>query len=617
MGLPLGSFLISISSAQLSYHAEERYQNGLKVIGSLKSQEIHQTIQVPGLRVATFRWHERSAGRISFDETTQSRLLAFGTWFHSSGYGIGSEDRLLRRYLEVGAKHLGRELEGFFLLMIADGRTSDTLLLTDIMGSCHAFQRSWNGQTMISSSSLALAAIEQTRLDPVGCQEFLQTGISYERRTLYCEVLKLEPATLYQFADGAATGAERYWNIADLSPDSLSDGLAVDALWAGLSQATRNIARDFPHPICDLTGGYDSRAVLAGFTGTNTPISAAVSGPPDGRDVQISRALAHSIDIPHVHLFLKDRFTFPEIREAHALTDGEFDPVEYAQILHVQRSLSTRFDISLNGSYGGIARALWWELLFPHIGSRRPLDAHRLARGRYISPRYDASLFRPELRINLVDHLAGVVSRCVEELSGLPNTLQMDYANLSMRIQRWQGRIASSTHQVWHCLSPFGLRTVLETVLQTDSRLRLRSKLVRRMLARYQPRLADFPLDRGYPAAPVTIRNFYRFAPVIVHFVGRASSKLQRMWTGGTAGSASSGPLPVRLQLWQDEQVRSIFSAKPLKSECVLDSHALRGFVERSRMLEFPWPEQWNRLLSLEYTLDTLARLGASPRAPE
>ena len=612
----LGNFLVSISTVSQSNADNARFQKALALLSGFKSQTLYQGARSPWVQAASLARHNGSASRVASDSVSQSWLLAVGTWFHGDGYGTGSEGRLLSRYLEVGAGRLGREMEGFFVLVISDARVREVFVITDVMGSCHGYQRSWNDVVLLCSSSFALAAVDRACLDPVGCQEFLQTGISYESRTLYKEINKLDPATVYRFSCGARIHAERYWKVEDLSAESLSDRSAVEALWESLTCAAKNIARDFPRPVCDLTGGYDSRAILAAFLGTHTPVAAAVSGPEEKRDVQISKSLARLLGVPHVHILFKDKLSFSDVQEAHSFTDGEFDPVEYAQILHVQRALSSRFDISLNGSYGGIARALWWELLFPHIGARRHLDVRRLVQSRYISPRYDGALIRPELRINLVDHLAGVAGRYVEGLSALPNTTQMDYVNLSMRIHRWQGRIASSTHQLWPCVSPFGLRVVLETVLQTDARSRLRSKLVRQMLASHQPALADFSLDRGYPAAPVSIGNFYRFAPIMTHFASRAFSKIRRTILGGATGSAIPGQHPIRVQLWQDERVRALLAPQSLKSDCILDSRALRNFLERSRGVAFNESEQWNRLLSLEYTLNSLAQLGAMPGAP-
>jgi hypothetical protein len=285
--------------------------------------------------------------------------------------------------------------------------------------------------------------------------------------------------------------------------------------------------------------------------------------------------------------------------------------------LNIHEILLQRYDVSVNGSYGGIARALWWEVLTPHIGARKKLDTKRLARSRYVLPSVDTELFPLVSRIDLADHLANAIERINEGLADFPNTVQMDHANLNMRIHRWQGRIASTTNQLWPCLSPFGLRSVLETVLQTNTRLRLRSNLVRRMLAKYQPKLADYPLDRGYPAAPVTWRNFYRFSPVVSYLGRRAFSKLKRMTFGNASGTkTASTSLPFRLQLLQETEVQDLLNPSTIRVKRLLDPAAVTRFLARAHDYDFPFNAQWNRLLSLELTLRVLEAAGAAPSTP-
>jgi hypothetical protein len=128
---------------------------------------------------------------------------------------------------------------------------------------------------------------------------------------------------------------------------------------------------------------------------------------------------------------------------------------------------------------------------------------------------------------DLVTHFAAMIERANEGLSAWPNTTQMDHAYLRMRMQRWQGRMATSTDQIRPCLSPLMFRPVLETMLQTEQRLRQRSLLVREMLVRLQPKLAAYPLEHGYPAEPFRLGNAHRFVRSLLTSYG------QKIWDKG------------------------------------------------------------------------------------
>lgn len=594
----MGNFLVIISSDRFQQEAKSLFCLGLEAARFLKYQIPNGTVQAEWVHAASFPRRNGSGTPIVIDRRTGSWLLTIGTWFHTDDYGSGAESRLLSRYLEVGPLRLAREIEGFFVVVIGDGNTKETIVITDLFGSCHCFMRTWGQAVGLSGSSLLLAALDDVNLDPVGCQEFLCSGTIYENRTLYQEVKKLGPATVFRFADGTAKTNQRYWQITDIVPESLDGPHAVRALWETLTHTAKRVEQIFERPVCDLTGGYDSRALVAAFLGSGTSFSTTVSGPAESPDVVVSKGLAELEGLNHLYIEPEGQTSFEEVKEALPFTDGEFDLIEYARILQIHRILSKRFDISINGSYGGVARAWRWELLFPWIGARHKLDALKLAELRYAPRIFDSSIFPEDIRLDFVSHFTNLIERINVGLSKLPNTIQMDNANLSMRIHRWQGRVASSTNQLWPCLSPFGLRSVLETVLQTKANLRLRSLLVRQMLAKYQPRVAQFPLDRGYPASPVTWNNFYRFWPLPVHFAERILSKV-------IPRSKSPRP-PLRLQLWQNEEVQQLLSPKEMKVVSLADTSAMGNFLKLSMEQNFLFDDQWARVLTLEYTFHVL-----------
>ena len=62
-----------------------------------------------------------------------------------------------------------------------------------------------------------------------------------------------------------------------------------------------------------------------------------------------------------------------------------------------------------------------------------------------------SSMTAPELGAVAIKE---AVARAGAAITQFPNTSQMDNAYLTLRMQRWQGRIASSTNQIWPALSP-------------------------------------------------------------------------------------------------------------------------------------------------------------------
>jgi hypothetical protein len=603
------NFLIVTAATGEGEAANRVFEAGLQHTRRWNGSSPDSFLNSDWVKVAQFPRQQGRRGTIACDASTSSWLFAIGTWFHSEDYASGEELLLLKRYLDIGSDQLAQELEGFFVIAIGDGRTKETVVITDLVGSCHGFVRSWKYGFILSGSSFILATLGNTDLDPVGCQEFLLTGTIYEDRTFYEQVRKLGPAAVYRFGEHGKK-SQRYWKIQEVATESLDRGAAVDQLAENLTRAAKKIGKTFSHPVCDLTGGYDSRATLAAFLNAGVQVSTTVSGPESHPDVAVSRGLAAMLGITHLNLNPPEPQSFGEAKTAFPFTDGEYDLFEYASVLEVHRELSKRFDVSINGSYGEVARGYWWELLFPYTGARRPLDCGKVARKRYAAGIANNAFIHPQLRLDMVSHLTGVLERTNAGLSGLSNTVQLDHLYLSVRMQRWQGKIASSTNRLWPCISPFLFRSVLESMLCAKTSVRRFSLLIREMLAKYQPCLAEFPLEHGYPALPVDWKNFYRFWPVPVYYGQRVVSKMLRLACGSWGSSVSqSGHRPVGLQLWHDEEVCELLQPTTMKLGCLLHQTALVDFLKRGQREIFPFNDQWARMLSVEYTLHRLEQM--------
>ena len=585
------------------------FRSGLETFRQAKSRSPSATVEADWVSAATFARVNGSGAPVVSDAPTGTWLIGLGTWFHRDGPRSGDEARLLQRFLEVGVEELARELEGFFAIVIGDGRSREVSVVTDIVGSYHCFARPWEHGTVLSSSSFVLATLARTSLDPVGCQEFLRTGVIYEDRTFYREVRKLGPAAIHRFSANGARSEDRYWSMAPLSPDRLRGSDAVTQLKESLVKAAARVGSAFPRPVCDLTGGYDSRAVVAAFLRAGVSFETTVTGPAESPDVLVSRDLARIAGVRHTHNSAMEPVTFEQAKRAFTVTDGEYDLVEYARVFRNHENLLQRYDISVNGSFGEVARGYWWELLFPHIGARRALDARLVAARRYAAGGSDSLQFPPETTLDLVSHFAGIIERTNAGLESFPNTFQMDHTYLALRMQRWQGRIASSTDQLYPCLSPFLFRSVLETMLQVPARERRGSALVRRLLVDLHPAFANFPLEHGYPPLPVSWRTLHRFWPVPIYYGKRVLAKV--LPARGAPVAAGSNSAPPRLRFAPLEEVQDMMRPTEMRLGALVGEAALTQFL-RGPAAGGSYEQTWTRALSLEYALRALERFGVS-----
>ncbi len=605
----MSNFLVILPSTGNSQEAKEVFHQGLQFAKRLRQQKPSEKFETDWVHVATFPRMNGSLCPLIMDKGSGDWVLVSGTWFHQDGWGKGQELSLLRRLQEDGPEKVIQKLEGFFVLVFGESRTRTVVVMTDLMGSCHAFQRFGHGFSAISGSSLLLAALGIRTLDPIGSQEFLGTGVIYEDRTFYQEVKKLPPSSVSRYFDGQLTGTSLYWQAKDLIPESLDGKQAIETVSNNLVHVVKTIGKVFGNPICDLTGGYDSRSVVAAFLNAGVPFHTTVSGPVESGDVCVSKAIAERFGLSHWHIPAKTLSSLEDLTKSVSLTDGEYDSVEYARIFRVHQALSDRYDISINGSYGETAKGIWWELLFPNPSETGKLDGQLLARKRYGEQKNDEHLIDQSLRLDLNQHFSEVIDRTNSGLEEFPKAFQMDHVRLLMRMQRWQGRIASSTNQIWPCLSPFMFRSVLEPLLQIRVAFRHRKQFSCSLIQRLQADLANMSLEHGWPAVPVSWGTVYRFWPVSRYFMRKVFKKIgPERWLGSIRNDSS--PMGIqRLQLWKEETIQDLLRPSQMQLSCFCDSKELSRFIQESRGESFRFEEQWTKVVTLELTLNILKQV--------
>lgn len=582
----------------------------LRRLCAFKRREASEALDSPIMRLATAPNASGVAPTLVRCNDGSGWLVALGTPLpRSSACWDGAAQ--IDYYRRYGVEQMARSLQGQFALVIGDPAAGVVHVVTDRCGSLHLFLVERDGAVFVSTSSAVLGETEA--LDPVGVHEFVATGIVYEERTLWKEVRKLAPATVTTIGRNGVT-QQRYWRLDDLDLESQSAAQAADALHAGLVDVLRRLPGSGPPPVADLTGGYDSRLLLSGLLAAGRPFATTVSGPSESADVRVAGRIAREFGLAHGHVAPGPALDWERLDCALRMTDGEYDAFDYARILFTHRQLSRRYGMSLNGSFGELARGYWWELLWPGLGRVAPLDARLMATRRFAAAPYDARLFSAQGRLPLVEHMTGVANRVLSAARDLPNTAQMDWLYYSMRMHRWHGRIASSTNQLWPSVSPLSFAEVLDPILMARHSARFRSLLARTVFARHAPQLAAIPLEHGHPPTPAGLLNFWRFSPLLGHYGRRAWSKLQPRLR---LPAARAEPLPTLraryAPLLADSPLLDWLIDPMLARTGLFEPGPLADFLRADRSHGGARLEQWCRLVTLECLLRACADSEAPP----
>jgi asparagine synthase (glutamine-hydrolysing) len=543
---------------------------------------------------AVFPNYQGKASPVIRTTATPGWICGVGCWFFEGVTGEAG----LRKIAEGSRDNAGewlQNIDGTFVLALRDGVTGKLVVVTDRLGTLHVYTAQLGAAVLICTSSLVLAALIRPAWDFVGCREFLATGTIFESRTQWEGIEKLPPAGLFEFFHGKPSGRRKYWKLADHMYDGAPERGDVPKLAAALRESGVEIGRNFPRPLFDLTGGLDSRCVVGAAVGVGVALETTVNGPGDSPDVLAAAEVARYLGLRHHHNmrgFASAGEWWQATGDALRLCDGEQDAVQYASTVVPHRASAGAYDASVNGSNGEVCKGYWWELLFPFTRWRSHFDARKVAAGRFVYAGEAPELLAAPYQETLTDLFAGIIERAGAGLERHLNTAKLDNVYLTLRMQRWQGRIASSTMRIWPCVSPFTFRRPMELALATPAFDRLRNRMSRRMVEYLDPRLAALPLAEGYPASSLRPWNAHRFLAPAAKLVAEAV----RPRLGLHSHSANPG----RPNLWQVDEVGDLLEPARMASRELYQAKTLGALIVESRKQPLDRPQLVTRILTLE-----------------
>lgn len=533
-----------------------------------------------------------------------------GTWIHRDSRGTETATAALasRHSNLESLKTAVGSIDGSFCF-VTGTRSGDMIrVITDPVGQLHVYWLVLPNALLISTSALLLAQLGQCSWEPPAVREFLATGTVFEDRSLFQDVRKVTPASIHTFKSQRSESIRTYWSVHDHANSSRSAKESLDAFATSIGMGIQHIFEQFQRPALDITGGFDSRLILASVRNQalEQDFGTTIVGAQNDADVVSAQRIVDVCGLNHRRIDAADitpRDQWNLARAALPLTDGECNMLEYATIMHVHRTLSSSFGISVNGSGGELIRGYWWELLFPHTGRRGRFDSSRVAWRRFATDAWAEGLVAESFGTSLGDHFAQVIERANSELRNDRNTACMDNVYLRLRMQRWQGRIASATNHIWPCISPLMFRGAMEAALSAPISLRRNGRMARRLLATLDRRLAALPMAGGYPALPINLATLPQFAPLGREYLRRAGQRLTRPLAKFSPGRKSL-VTPSKAPILQEQKVVDLLDPKSMLTSELYDSKKLDVASAAMKSSQVPL-KHTGRVL----TLEALARL--------
>ena len=286
-------------------------------------------------------------------KSASGATLVFGEGMAYGGSGAGTNTWLerLAEDFEVRREKALKDLNGSFSLVIVESGKGLVHLVSDRYGSRPMYYWSNGVVTVFGSEPKAILRHPgyRKRLNMVAMSKFLRYGrlCLFGNDTWFEGVLAIPPGTVLTVEKGSASSSQ-YWDL-EYAPD---EGENLDGITERLVRSFREAVRirtsneGLRYSVA-LSGGLDSRAVLAGGAG-QSKLTTYTMGVERSRELGIARRVANRAGVEHMVVPSDPESTAARAPDVVSLSDG-MEVVGISFLLHSDEKLRGRIDVSLDG----------------------------------------------------------------------------------------------------------------------------------------------------------------------------------------------------------------------------------------------------------------------------
>ena len=479
-----------------------------------------------------------------------------------SGTPISWDGKIVPHHAADLAKNwsqLPKKLDGQFAAVKVDLQNLELDVLTDPLGMEQVYVHH-HGPTVVVSNSVRL--IERTcgltAIDEIGASLFLSLGWVGGDRTLRESVRVLPGGYLHRWKSNGSCTSMAYLPRTSLA--RLSQGreeLRVDELAQGFTSMLRALSDRVAPLGCGLTGGRDTRVVVAAVIASGVPASFVTMGSTESADVRIATKIAEAFHLTH-------RVGYPQgvvtdrweegARRLVRQTDGMVNLWQVANSISQVQQIEN-LPLSLWGVAGEIASAPYYRLLnlpltLSNSQMLRTFLSSLVAR--------DTELLKEETRQLALQSVRETCEGFLDD--GFEPQAVPEAFYVYDRVTRWVGANIRKASPVCDMFTPFCTIPYIEAAYSIPLPDRIAGRLHTELIRATTPSLLDFPYDkpRRPPLPKLGIKRLVaqtvrEGAPRwLFRILRRGTGQLQRKKSEGKTGPVQAEWVEAKRSVIQD-----------------------------------------------------------------
>jgi asparagine synthase (glutamine-hydrolysing) len=269
--------------------------------------------------------------------------------------GFESTSYLIRLYERMGDSFL-RELNGWFAGVLIDLSRKMALLFNDRYGMQRLYYHESDEALFFSSEAKSLLRVIPSlrEINPEALGEYLAFDCVLENKSLFKGISVLPGGSCWTLQGGRCRRGQYFKPQSLESTTSINENDVVDRLEQMFLNILPNYFRSSDKLAISLTGGLDTRLLMAALRGARGYPAYTFAGNRDTFDVRQARHVADASELRYQVVRLGDEFleTFPKLAEETIyISDGELG-VSGTHNLYLNRLARQIAPVRLTGLFG-------------------------------------------------------------------------------------------------------------------------------------------------------------------------------------------------------------------------------------------------------------------------
>jgi asparagine synthase (glutamine-hydrolysing) len=432
-------------------------------------------------------------------------------------FTVGNDTEFCLHSYEEYGKDFIKELNGSFVFAIYDVKQRRIIIANDRYGFRPLYYAMSGGKILFASEVKAILEDNafKKELDDRAIADFFAFGEILGNKTFFNGIETLPPASVLTY-DEQNISIEQYWDFRYQPDYSLSQDEMVDQLVQTFRKAVDIRMRDNLRYGVALSGGLDSRVVLAAIDKSQRHrVTGFTFGVPDCSDIRVAKMVAQKAGIDHLIIELDPDELVAYAEEVVHLADG-MDAIDVAFLPYAIGRAREQVDVSFNGL--ALDLTLGGSFLNQSIlnaDSDEELLKIWYKKMALFPPKLMASLFVPEYYSKIEEMPLNSLAEALHNATAEHPGNKSDYFSIQNHVRRLTilGSVISR-NKLEEALPTFD-NDFIGLVLKIPPELRFNHRIHRKFLMKLAPELAAIPYQRtmvpaSAPLVAWTIGSYYQ-----------------------------------------------------------------------------------------------------------